>query len=76
MKMRDPMAHQPKQYLRVADLKKRWNVSTMFIERRTRDPDFPKAIRLPGSRIRLFDEEEVQDYEKKSIVTGRKEARG
>ena len=70
------MKHQStKQYLRVADLKKRWNVSTMFIERRTRMPDFPKAIRMPGSRIRMFDEAEIEAYEKKAVVVGPREAR-
>jgi len=60
------------------DLKARWNVSQMFIERRLRDltfryrrePDFPRPIRLPGSRIRLFDESEIEAYERASIVIG------
>ena len=71
------MKHQTKtRYLRVADLKERWNVSTMFIERRTRQPDFPKAIRLPGSRIRLFALEEIEAYEKASVLVRPREAQG
>jgi predicted DNA-binding transcriptional regulator AlpA len=58
-----------KRYLRVIDLRERWHVSQMFIERRLREPDFPKAIRLPGSRIRLFDETEIEAYEKACVVT-------
>jgi hypothetical protein len=62
---------EPKHYLRVADLKTRWRVSTMFIERITRQPGFPKAIRMPGSRIRLFAEDEIEAYEKAAIVAPR-----
>jgi hypothetical protein len=56
-------------YLTVAQLKERWgNVSTMFIERRTRELGFPPAMRLRGSRIRLFNEADIEKYERASLV--------
>jgi len=62
--------HKPKRYLTFAQLRERWGgVSSMFVERRIReDPDFPKAMRFRGGRIRLFDEEEVEAYERKAVA--------
>jgi predicted DNA-binding transcriptional regulator AlpA len=59
---------QPKKYLTLQQLCTRWgDRSRMFVERRLRnDPDFPRPIRLGSGRIRLFDEAEVEDYEKRS----------
>jgi hypothetical protein len=62
----------PKRYLTVVQLRERWgNVSQMFVERRMRsDPDFPKAMKFPRGRLRLFDESEVEEYERKAVVRG------
>jgi hypothetical protein len=61
-----------KRYLTVADLRQRWgNVSQMFVERRLQhDPNFPRPMKFPGGRLRLFDEEEIEAYERMA-VTGR-----
>jgi len=59
-----------KRYLTVAELRHRWgNVSQMFIERRLQyDPDFPKPMKFPGGRLRLFDEEAIENYERKAVA--------
>jgi hypothetical protein len=56
-----------KQYLTVQDLKRRWRVSQQFIERKVREPGFPTYMQLPGSRIRLFDEEVIEQYERAAV---------
>jgi hypothetical protein len=61
-------------YITVTALAKRWSVSTMFVERRLRDPNakaagFPQPIRLAGAnRKRLFPITEVESYEKASAA--------
>jgi predicted DNA-binding transcriptional regulator AlpA len=63
-----------KRYLTVAELKQRWGgVSQMFIERRVREPGFPQPIRLPGSRIRLFLESDIEAYERSAVVDYRRQ---
>jgi predicted DNA-binding transcriptional regulator AlpA len=62
-----------KRYLTVPELKERWGgVSQMFVERRVREPGFPQPIRLPGSRIRLFLESDIEAYERGCVVTYRR----
>jgi predicted DNA-binding transcriptional regulator AlpA len=60
----------PKKYLTVAQLCERWgDRSHMFIERKLRtDPNFPQPMRLCG-RLRLFDEDAIEAYER-SFITG------
>jgi hypothetical protein len=43
----------------------------MFIERRMRnDPNFPKAMQFPGGRLRLFDEDQIEAYERNAVARG------
>jgi len=62
----------PKRYLTVNELRERWGgVSQMFIERRLQaDPSFPKPMRFPGGRLRLFDEEAIEKYERAAVSKG------
>jgi predicted DNA-binding transcriptional regulator AlpA len=63
--------------LGIPELKQRWGVSNMFIERRLRsDPDFPTPLRFTGSKIRKFYENEIEAYEKKAIHRVVREAQG
>ena len=66
-----------KRFLTVKQLRQRWGgVSQMFIERKIwGDPAFPKFIRLGQGgtnkgRIRLFDEAEIEAYERLSVRGG------
>jgi len=51
-------------------LQARWgNCSHMTIERRMEaDRNFPRPMRLPQARVRLWDEEEIEAYERASVV--------
>jgi hypothetical protein len=59
----------PNRYLTVNSLRERWGgVSQMFIERRLQDdPNFPRPMRFPGGRLRLFDEEAIEKYERAAV---------
>jgi predicted DNA-binding transcriptional regulator AlpA len=65
-----------RRYLTFHQLCERWGgCSLMTLENKLRkDPNFPKAIKLPGGRLRLFLEEEVERYERAAVVTTRKMA--
>jgi hypothetical protein len=68
------MDQQDVKYLTVTMLARRWSVSTMFVERRIRDPNakaagFPQPIRLTGAqRKRLFPVTEIESYERASAA--------
>jgi predicted DNA-binding transcriptional regulator AlpA len=67
------MPTKPKKYLTVEHLCDRWgDRSRMSVERLLRtDPNFPKPMRLGGKgRVRLFDEEKIEAYERRFIVEG------
>ena len=52
-------------------LQARWgNCSHMTVERRMdADPNFPRPILLgPMARVRLWDEEQIEKYERASVV--------
>jgi hypothetical protein len=51
-------------------LQARWgNCSHMTIERRMKaDRNFPRPILLPQARVRLWDEEQIEKYERASVV--------
>jgi predicted DNA-binding transcriptional regulator AlpA len=59
-----------KRYLTVAQIAERWgNRSPQFIDQKLKaDPTFPKAMRF-GGRLRLFDEDEIERYER-GFITG------
>jgi predicted DNA-binding transcriptional regulator AlpA len=63
----------PKRYLTMRQLCQRWGgASFMFVERKMKkDPRFPRPIRPGGSRLRLFDEEQIETYERISVGIGR-----
>ena len=60
----------PKKYLTVSDLRDRWGVSQMFIERGIRlDPQFPTYSQFgdaPKAK-RLFDLVDVETYERSRV---------
>jgi hypothetical protein len=60
----------PKRFLTVVELRRRWgNVSQQFIERRlVDDPLFPRPMQLPRGRLRLFDEEKIEEYERRAVT--------
>lgn len=62
-----------RKFLTFNQLCERWgDCSHMTLENRLRkDPHFPKVIRLPGSRLRMFDEAEIEAYERASVVVRR-----
>jgi hypothetical protein len=62
-------SEKPKRYLTFNQLRERWgNCSAMFVERKLKsDPSFPKPMRLSGARLRLFDEDDVERYERASV---------
>ncbi len=55
-----------KRRLTSKQLRHRWgDVSHMFLERRLKkDPAFPRPIKIGSSRIRLWDEAEIEAYER------------
>jgi predicted DNA-binding transcriptional regulator AlpA len=55
-----------KEFIRTNQLRKRWGgCSHMFIERRLKsDPTFPRPVKF-GGRLRLWDLDEVEAYERK-----------
>ena len=59
-----------KKFLTTAQLRERWgSCSHMFIERRLAgDPGFPQPIKL-GGRMRLWDVDEVEAYERRFIAS-------
>jgi len=59
-----------KQFLTMRQLQARWgNCSHMTIERRMKaDRNFPRPILLPQARVRLWDEEQIEKYERASVV--------
>jgi hypothetical protein len=58
----------PKRFITVPELRERWGgVSQMFVERKIKeDPTFPTIYRM--SRHRLFDLDEVEAYERRSVA--------
>jgi predicted DNA-binding transcriptional regulator AlpA len=58
-----------KRFLTTAQLRSRWGgCSHMFIERRlASDPAFPKPLKL-GGRLRLWDVDQVEAYERRFIT--------
>jgi hypothetical protein len=53
----------------VPQLKARWGVSGMFVERRIKnDPNFPAPRRFTNSKIRKWTEAEIQEYERITIT--------
>jgi hypothetical protein len=64
-----------KQFITTAQLRKRWgDCSHMFVERRLMsDPTFPKPVKL-GGRLRLWDLDEVDSYERRFITAAAGEA--
>jgi predicted DNA-binding transcriptional regulator AlpA len=71
----DPASRASKIYLTTAQLRKRWGgCSHMFIERRMKsDPKFPRPVKL-GGRVRLFDLNQIEAYERSRIYAGGDEA--
>jgi predicted DNA-binding transcriptional regulator AlpA len=65
------MTDKPKKFLTVAQICARWgDRSTMFVERKLRDdPRFPRPMKL-GGRLRLFDEAEIEAYERGFVARG------
>jgi hypothetical protein len=60
---------QPPAYLTINQLKVRWSVSKMWIERRIHeDPRFPKPRRFDGGRNRFWAIKEVEDYEDAVLI--------
>jgi hypothetical protein len=59
-----------KKYLTSGQLRERWgNCSHMFIQRRIKsDPLMPRPKRFGGSRIRFFDIEEIEAYERLGVA--------
>jgi len=59
-----------KRFLTMNQLRERWGgVSHMTIERRMEaDRNFPRPMRLPQARVRLWDEDEIEKYERASVV--------
>jgi predicted DNA-binding transcriptional regulator AlpA len=56
-----------KTFLTANQLCERWgNCSSMFIERRLKDPKFPQPIKL-GGRIRFFALDQIEAYERSRI---------
>lgn len=64
------MLAKQRRYLTFNQLRARWgNCSAMFVERKLKsDPKFPKPMRPGGSRIRFFDEGEIEQYERQSVA--------
>jgi hypothetical protein len=59
-----------KKFLTVNQLCERWGgVSNMFIERRLKsDPGFPRPRKFDDGRIRFFDLDEIENYERSKIT--------
>ena len=68
MARNDDVAGQ-RRFLTFPQLLQRWGgISHMTLEGwLKKNADFPKIYQLPGSRLRLFDLEEVEAYERKSV---------
>ena len=64
-----------KRFLTTAQLRSRWGgCSHMFIERRlASDPTFPKPVKL-GGRLRLWDVDQVEAYERQFVSAAAKTA--
>ena len=64
-----------RRFLTIPQLCERWgDCSLMTVENRMRkDPRFPKIYVLPGSRLRMVDEAEVEQYERASVVARKME---
>jgi hypothetical protein len=67
----DPPARADKIYLTAVQLRKRWgNCSHMFVERLLKsDPNMPRPVKL-GARIRFFDLDAIERYERSKIHAG------
>ena len=67
---RQALRRRQKRFLTMRQLQTRWgNCSHMTIERRMEaDRNFPRPMRLPQARVRLWDEEEIEAYERASVV--------
>ena len=59
-----------KKFLTVNQLCERWGgVSNMFIERRLKsDPGSPRPRKFDDGRIRFFDLDEIENYERSKIT--------
>ena len=70
MTKRDDGAGRQRKFITFNQLCERWgDCAHMTLEIRLRkDPNFPKVYQLPGSRLRLFDVEQVETYERASVV--------
>jgi hypothetical protein len=65
----------PTRFLEVGDLMRRWGVSRQTIEVWIdTDPTFPPAYRFAHSRVRKFNERDVEGYERAALT--RRGARG
>ena len=65
------------QLVGIPQLRRRWGVSAMFIERRLRNDDaFPVPLRFTKSKIRKFKLSDIEAYEKIALTRVAREARG
>jgi predicted DNA-binding transcriptional regulator AlpA len=57
----------------VAQLRERYgDVSHMWIERRLkRDPTFPRPVKLGGSSLRMFDLDQLEQWERACAVAAK-----
>jgi hypothetical protein len=71
----DPPSRIEKRYLTAVQLRRRWgNCSHMFIERLLKsDPAMPRPVKF-GARIRFFDLDLIEHYERSRIHTSGDEA--
>jgi len=62
-----------KRYLTAAQLRERYgNVSHMWIERRLkRVPNFPRPVKLGGSGLRMFELDELEQWERACAVAAK-----
>jgi predicted DNA-binding transcriptional regulator AlpA len=63
-----------KKFLTTPQLLERWgSVSYMFLVRRKGRPGFPKPVRM-GGRLKLWDLDEVEAYERSCVAGGAEES--
>jgi len=62
-----------KRYVTVAQLRERYgDVSHMWIERRLkRDHTFPRPVKLGGSSLRMFDLDQLEQWERACAVAAK-----
>jgi len=57
-----------KKYLSTKQVCERFGVSHMWIERRIKDSDFPRSIKLGGGRLRYYALEAIEAWEKRQAA--------